>query len=795
MSDARSLPLVPYPREVTRQPGQFPWGALPVSLPASAATPAIRHKLKALGLGPVTLEGGEPWTLRIGTPRMEGLVAPRQREGYVLRAGRQGVAIGGADADGLFWGLVTLEQLVLSGTRPCIEIRDWPEFEWRYHHDDVSRKQVSTVADFKRIVRLLSSYKIKYYTPYLEDMLYLRSHPDIGQGRGRLMPGEVRAMLAEARRHNVTVFPTFTLIGHQENLLQHPRYRTYAREVFQPPSSFDPTKPALRPFLRQVIRDVCELFPDAPFVHAGFDETQGVAEQDLIAHANWCASELGRHGKRMLMWVDMFKNHFGIKALHRLSPNITPVEWMYGDPAPVVARYRAAGVRPVGLAGYNNWGCHLPDFRLGKANVDQWITAARRLRSPGFGASQWGDTGYENSRDLCWNLFAYYAEAVWTGNAQHGAGFERRFQSTFYGRPLKPLARLIEDLAPRRQIPPRENWALFREGLPNLVRRVTVEPGLARRAAADLGVYRAMLKAVAQAKALARREAEQLDHFTVAIERQRLVCERLVLARRVARGLAGTALQQALASSRQDLLRVRELYRTVWLRQNKRPNIEVSLAVFDAVAESLEAVAKAPALPTRSAVMLDLGTACDAFESCVAGLPLAPSLYQGVPFRFAGRERTHARLAEGRAIRLVFDPVAVRDLHLLCAGTGLPLDARARDLLLEVRLLREGRCVFAESLRMIRHICDWFAPRGEHMWAGGGLRYVDPGRVRFAFSPGAFHGVMHVNGFGTNGCVADTLELRALPVASAPRAGVALFAATLESARPGLRPARAAGLR
>ena len=788
-SQIKGLPnLVPYPRHLVGLPGRFRLSAAANVFASLDGAPAcIRHKLQTLGLNPGAASG-QPMSVVVGAPDLQGFRPPRQAEGYTLRCDPGGVAVCGADWDGLFWGLVTLEQLcgtaeAARATCPCVTIRDWPTFSFRYHHDDVSRKQVSTVDDFKRIIRLLSSYKVKYYTPYLEDMLYLKSYPDIGRGRGRLLPEEVRAILAEARLYNVTVFPTFSLIGHQENLLANPRYRKYGRAVFQPPSSFDPSLPALRPFLRKVIRDVCELFPDAPVFHAGFDETQGVPEADLIAHANWCAGELQRHGKRMLLWVDMFKNHFGLEALHKLSSNCVPVEWEYGDPRGMVPRYCKAGIAPVGLAGYNNWCCFLPDMRSGQKNIDQWIGVARRLHSAGFGASMWGDNGYENSRDLCWDLFAYYAEAAWTGNPQHGRAFELRFQASFYGRPLESLRSLLEDLAPLLRIGPRDCWQLFRESQASLVRRVNQNPDLGIRAAADLKLYRRMFAALTTARKQALREQGHLDHVAVALERQQLVCLRLVLARQMAGGLRGTRLERALERQAGAVRRVRERYQCVWLRHNKRPNIEVSLAVFDEVAGSLRKMQPQRPVAWRGFVSLDLGRAYDVCDANVSGMPLAPARVNAVPFRFAGLDRTHASLSNGRVITLPFAETRVRDVHLLCAGFYLPLDARARDPLLEVRLLHRGRCVFTGQLQVIRHICDWFAPRGESMWAGGGFQYVDSARVAFGLSAGAGHGVFHVKGFRTGGRLADTVELRALPLPAEPRAGVALFAATLETDR------------
>jgi len=776
------LNLVPYPQQCRIQRGEY---TLIKKAQARVADPArlplcIRHKLTTLGLRLKADASLPALTCAIGMPDLEGVRAPHKAEGYALHVMPRGIVVRGYDADGLFWGLITLEQLLNGGRMtPCVEIRDWPAFGFRGHHDDISRKQVSTVADFKRIIRLLSSYKIKYYTPYMEDMLFLKSYPDIGATRGHLLPHEVKAIVEEGARHNVVVFPTYSLIGHQENLLSMPRYRKLARDVFYAPSSLDPSKPAVRPFLRKVIRDVCELFPDAPFFHACFDETQGLTCEQLISHANWCAEELRKHGKKMLMWVDMFKNHHGLDKLRLLSDNIIPVEWHYLDPTVVEGEYKRHGLKPCGLAGYNNWGVFLPDFRLGKRNMDAWAGMMRRLGGPGFATSLWGDNGCENSRDLCWNLYAYNAEAAWNGKKTHGLDFERRFHISFYGAPLPTLLRMKDKLMPQRRIDPRRLWRLFRYSIQALVRLTVAEPTLATVAQRDLRLQRAMLRAVNLARPQARREQQHLDHFIVALERERLVCERIVLAHRIARRLSGARLRAAVQAHLRDTAGVRALYQKIWLRHNKRPNIEVSLAVYDAVADSLRALLAEPPTPKENYQSLPLGPAYDSFFADVAGLPLAPTVVNDVPFTFAGKQHTHVALTGQRSLTVCFPRTNVKDIHLLYGGMRIPMDLTNTPPLLEVQLKCGNTVVFHEQLQAVRHICDWFAPRGEHIWAGGGLQHTDPRRVRYGFQPGQCMGVLHLSGFAPRGVAADTLVLRAL--AKDERCGVALFAATLQT--------------
>ncbi len=767
--------LVPLPRTLKRGAGAFNLERARARVSIDTTPPAcIRHKLAELGLTAHWQCSSALPTITLGTPLKWLPQPPRRAEGYWLLVTPRGVSLVGRDLDGLFWGLTTLQQLIdEKGRVPSVTITDWPAFRLRYHHDDISRKQVSRLGDFKRIIRLLSYYKIKYYTPYMEDMLYLESYPDIGEGRGRLTASEVKAIHAEARRYNVVVFPTYSLIGHQENLLRNPRYRRYAREVFQEPSSYDPSKRSLRPYLRRVIGDVCALFPDSPYFHACFDETQGVGERELVDHANWCAAEIARHGKTMLMWVDMFKNHYGLGALNRLSPNILPVEWNYDAPRLQEDGYREAGVIPAGLAGYNNWACFLPDFRRGKRNIDQWAGVMKRWKGPGFGASIWGDNGYENSRDLCWNLYAYLGEAVWRGT-KAAPSFEQRFEATFYGTPLPRIQAIVEQLPPKLTIEPRHSWRLFRYSIQAMIRLCAVDSSVATHAAADLKLLRRALGTLPTAARWARREQGHPDHFAVALEREINVRERLVFANRIARGTRSESLRHEARKQRNALERVRRHYRQVWLRHNKRENIEVSLAVYDRIRESLKSLTTQAPAANPHYLCLDLDEHYNTFLADVAGLPIRRGMVNDTPFLFAPQAKTHCSLELRTPLTIPFARCAPRDIHLIYGGQTI--DRKRPRAVVEVALLCGGKVVFRERLRSITQICDWWAPLGEHIWAGGGLKYVDKRRTSYGLQPGENYGVLHLHGFDLR----EVAEADTLRITRIAREQLNLFAVTVQ---------------
>jgi hexosaminidase len=95
-------------------------------------------------------------------------------EAYVLDIGKELITIKARSSKGLFYGAMSLVQLIENSNNNLIKSRriiDWPDMGIRGISDDISRGQVSTMDNFKRIIRFISKYKMNTYMPYLEDML------------------------------------------------------------------------------------------------------------------------------------------------------------------------------------------------------------------------------------------------------------------------------------------------------------------------------------------------------------------------------------------------------------------------------------------------------------------------------------------------------------------------------------------------------------------------------------------------------------------------------------------------
>ena len=783
--------LVPYPQQVIEHAGSLVGRSKLIALISkeTALDKAVIHKLKSMNIEFTVSERVAPFAMLLIRENNSSAVfpdvaekVPQKSEGYYLTISENDVCLQGYDIEGLFWGLTTFEQLAENSDRdvlPACEITDWPEVESRGHFDDVSRKRISTTEDFKSIIRRLSKFKINYYGIYIEDVLHLKSYPDIGEKRGKLMPWDVQEIIAEAELYKVNVIPFFQLVGHCENLLDMPNYKHLGRRVIQKMSSLDADNPEVRVFLKNCIKDVVELFP-CKYFGMGFDEIQGFSQKQFYAHANWCAQELGKYDKTPLLWADMMYNHFGFETLSQLDPSIIPVNWQYqakDGEIPFWREFVETKRRTWGFGGYNNWCIYVPSFEMGKNNIEAWTKSINNGPGSGLFYSQWGDNGYENNRDLPWNLFAYAGECSWRGNIDKKSDFEDRFQNVLYGRVIPELTEVANAVgALNSQI---SFWDLHRKNSNAFYRIAANEPGLlpiAQKAHDEIAALLEKVKAVEVRTVPAEQTAYKIvHHYVTALTIMLLITKRFIFA-------FNNNETQELKRLIDDIDNARVLYMKDWLLNNRLEGLEVSQAVFTNVIASYQELLSRRVECRAGFETLDLSAFYNTYFEDIAGIPIGTSNCVGIPFSFASKELTHVSLKKGERVDIkgvqqntCRNTGKVKDLHIIVSSpmteAAIPVPA------MKLSLLKAGVVVFEEVINSVTHCVDWFAPFGEHMWAGGGLQYADMSRVTPALSPDLFFGLMKISGFDLNDRSTEFDQIR---IDGLAEKNVELFAITLE---------------
>jgi hexosaminidase len=235
-----------------------------------------------------------------------GMLGP---EGYEMSVSPHAIRIRASTADGLFYGVQTLRQMLPPEIEshapgkermevPCVRIQDSPRFSWRGLMLDCSRTFL-TMDYLKRSVDRMALYKLNVLHLHLTDdqgwRLEIKKYPQLttvggrfadrfGGGGGFYTQQEMRDLIAYARERNITVVPEIEMPGHSNEVLATfpelacllPEPQTF--EVYPLGEGPDEDTPPLCAgndkvfeMLRDVLSEVIDVFP-SEFIHVGGDE-------------------------------------------------------------------------------------------------------------------------------------------------------------------------------------------------------------------------------------------------------------------------------------------------------------------------------------------------------------------------------------------------------------------------------------------------------------------------------------------------------------------------------------------
>lgn len=313
--------LVPRPAQIEPQPGT--WRIEPTTriVAVGAAYPEALRLSQALSL-PL----GWPVAVADGAARTGDLVLTLEPgrhdlglEGYELRVGPEGARLEAHGPAGLFYGGVTLRQLLpaavwrrapVSGqtwTVPAVRIVDRPRFAWRGLLLDPARHFIAKSALFE-LIDAMAMHKLNRLQLHLTDdqgwRVELRSFPRLTarsawrdgtlQGHASQTPErytdtphggyysqeDVRELVAYAAARHVTIVPEIEMPGHAGAwLAAYPEFAVFPERAARltpwrkwgvSPEVLAP-RPATVEACRRILDEICELFP-SEWIHTGGDE-------------------------------------------------------------------------------------------------------------------------------------------------------------------------------------------------------------------------------------------------------------------------------------------------------------------------------------------------------------------------------------------------------------------------------------------------------------------------------------------------------------------------------------------
>ena len=318
-------------------------------------------------------------------------------EAYELQVAPQRITVSATSAAGLFYGAVTLWQLLPPGGNkgeiPAQTIRDAPVYPWRGLMLD-SARHFQSPSSIRSMIDWMAWHKLNVLHWHLTDdqgwRLEIRKYPRLTSvGAWRIDPNgaryggyytqdEVRDIVRFAAARHVRIVPEIEMPGHATAAIaaypflgagggEPPRvsadWGIFSRHFNSDEHTFA--------FLEDVLAEVMDLFPATP-IHIGGDEVRrwtpmqrgALARPSLALHAR-IGGYLAAHGRRIVGWDEILRpglrqdaivmSWHGIAGAHAAAAAghdtvLAPAPTLYFDNRQSTLPDRTAGPAPGSLA-------------------------------------------------------------------------------------------------------------------------------------------------------------------------------------------------------------------------------------------------------------------------------------------------------------------------------------------------------------------------------------------------------------------------------------------------------------
>ncbi|MDD2563722.1 MAG: beta-N-acetylhexosaminidase, partial [Salinivirgaceae bacterium] len=378
-------------------------------------------------------------------------------EGYVINITPQTIQIISQSDAGVFYGIQTLKQLLIANrvgnNIPCMVIYDYPDMPVRAWQDDISRGPIPTMGMLKLQIEKMASYKLNYFSLYIEHVFKLDKHPGIAPKDG-ISKAEIEELSAFAEKYHVNLVGSYQSFGHMEKTLAHPNYQHLA----ETDHIISPALDESYEFLSDVYQEIVPTF-SGDYFNINCDETFGLGEGKsksmvdrlgidgvYLFHINKLNTILKQYDKKVLMWGDIITDYPLI--INQLPKDITVIAWGYhaaDNFESTIMPFYKSGANFWVAPGVNCWSNIFPNFKETQVNIYNLIRDGHKYKATGVFNTTWDDDGlnffHNNWHGLIWgaenswNTPDYKSSIEESNNARkiRYNAFNQAFDAIFYG--------------------------------------------------------------------------------------------------------------------------------------------------------------------------------------------------------------------------------------------------------------------------------------------------------------------------------------------------------------------------
>lgn len=389
---------------------------------------------------------------------------------YRLIIDQDGIQILAKDAQGIYYGICTLKQILAQNPMalPYLEIEDWPDLEARGVLLDVSRDKVPTMETLYALIDQLASWKVNQFQLYIEHTYAYQDHQEVWKHASPFTSQEIMELDAYCKRYHIDFVPNQNSLGHFERWLKFEPYREMAEcpDGFESPwkdgwrsaSTLDPTNPQTLNFLNALYDEFLANFSSDTF-NVGCDEpwelgqgkSKAAVEKEggrvYLEHVLKLYESLKKRGKKMQFWGDIMVHY--PELVPELPQDITLMEWGYEATHPFDENgklYADAGIPFYVCPGTSSWNALIGRIPNAMGNINVAMEAALKHGAIGLLNTDWGDHGHFQALSFSEAMWAYGAAASWYYEGNKGLNLETILNQFVYYDANQIMGKLIEEL-------------------------------------------------------------------------------------------------------------------------------------------------------------------------------------------------------------------------------------------------------------------------------------------------------------------------------------------------------------
>lgn len=384
---------------------------------------------------------------------------PMEADGYTLKISANNITLTGNAAPGLLYGIETLRQLVEQyGTElPNLEIKDFPEFQYRGLYFDISRGKVPRLETYKWLVDYIADHKINMLQLYVEHPFQFRFDPSISQGPDALTPEEVIELVEYCRDRRIDFVPSLASFGHMGGVLSLPQYRHLADVELEKDwdnmtwhermkgGTINMNDPEALELLEKMHDDFLPLF-ESKFVNVCADETYDLGEGKnkeaaekegkttlYLRHINWLNELCRKYDRRMMFWGDIIKQE--PDRIPDIPKDTIPMNWGYWREFDYESSkaFADAGLDFFVVPGTSSWNRISNGIINADLNMRRHAETGRKYGAMGYLNTDWGDHGNYNMIGGSLHGFALGAAMAWNPDAPDVEEFDKAWNARTFG--------------------------------------------------------------------------------------------------------------------------------------------------------------------------------------------------------------------------------------------------------------------------------------------------------------------------------------------------------------------------